>query len=83
MAKKIPYGRLVSYKRIAEQCGNPLCARAVGNALGANPVPIVVPCHRVIRSDSGLGGYSSGIKWKKRLIALEQGQKDLDLSLTR
>lgn len=83
MTRRIPYGKMVSYKRLAEQYGNPLCARAVGNALGANPVPIVVPCHRVIRSDSSLGGFSSGIKWKKRLLALEQGQKDLGLSGAR
>jgi methylated-DNA-[protein]-cysteine S-methyltransferase len=83
LTRRIPYGRLVSYKRLAEQYGNPLCARAVGNALGANPVPIVIPCHRVIRSDSGLGGFSSGIKWKKRLIGLEQGQRVLDLGKRR
>ncbi|KPJ59624.1 MAG: hypothetical protein AMJ46_10425 [Latescibacteria bacterium DG_63] len=79
LTRKIPYGKLVSYKKLAEQYGNPLCARAVGNALGANPVPIVIPCHRVIRSDRSLGGYSGGVKWKKRLIALEQGQKVLNL----
>ena len=83
MTRRIPYGKVVSYKRLAEQYGNPLCARAVGNALGANPVPIVVPCHRVIRSDSSLGGFSSGTKWKKRLLALERGQKDLGLSVAR
>ncbi len=79
LTRKIPYGRLVSYKRLAEQYGNPLCARAVGNALGANPIPIVIPCHRVIRHDSSLGGFSSGVKWKKRLLAIEHGQKALDL----
>jgi O-6-methylguanine DNA methyltransferase len=83
LTRKIPYGKQISYKRLAEQYGNPLCARAVGNALGANPVPIVVPCHRVIRHDSSLGGFSSGVKWKKRLLALEQGQKALDLERAR
>ncbi|MCX5799810.1 MAG: methylated-DNA--[protein]-cysteine S-methyltransferase [Candidatus Eisenbacteria bacterium] len=77
IARKIPYGTMVSYKKIARDYGNTLCARAVGNALGANPIPIVIPCHRVIRADDSLGGFSSGVKWKERLIALERGQGDI------
>jgi len=77
IVRKIPYGTLVSYKSIAREYGNSLCARAVGNALGSNPIPIVIPCHRVIRTDRSLGGFSGGIKWKKNLIALELGQEDI------
>ncbi len=76
--KKVPYGRLVSYKKIAGDVGNRRAARAVGNALAANPIPIVIPCHRVIRRDGGLGGFTGGIRWKKKLIELELGQKGLD-----
>ncbi|MFH0777050.1 MAG: methylated-DNA--[protein]-cysteine S-methyltransferase [Candidatus Eisenbacteria bacterium] len=75
--RKTAYGHLVSYKAIAEKVGNPLSARAVGNALGANPIPIVIPCHRVIRSDNSLGGFSGGIRWKRRLIGIELGQGSL------
>jgi O-6-methylguanine DNA methyltransferase len=83
IVRKIPYGTLVSYKKIAEECGNALCARAVGNALGANPIPIVIPCHRVIRADKSLGGFSGGVRWKKRLIALELGQEDIEFEESR
>jgi len=78
IVRKIPYGTLVPYKKIAREYGNTLCARAVGNALGANPIPIVIPCHRVIRADNSLGGFSGGVRWKKTLIALELGQKNID-----
>jgi len=76
--RKVPYGSLVSYKKIAQEIGNQRAARAVGNALGANPIPIVVPCHRVIRKDGALGGFTGGIRWKKKLIELELGQKGLE-----
>ena len=70
---KIPRGKIVTYSQIAENIGHPKAARAVANACGANPNPIVVPCHRVIRSDGGLGGYSGpgGIRQKKELLENE------------
>ena len=69
---EIPYGELRSYKWIANQIGNPDAVRAVGNAVGKNPVPPIIPCHRVIRSDGKLGGFSSGIPLKKWLLKLEK-----------
>lgn len=66
----IPYGRTVTYKEIAESVGRPGASRAVGNAVGANPIPIVIPCHRVLASN-GLGGYSGGIDIKKDLLRVE------------
>ena len=70
---KIPYGSTVSYKDIAVKIGRPNSARAVANACGQNPYPIIRPCHRVICSDGSLGGYSigSGKKLKRALIRLE------------
>lgn len=69
--KEIPYGGLRSYKWIAKATGNAHAYRAVGNAVGQNPVAPIIPCHRVICSDGSLGGYSSGIALKKRLLKLE------------
>lgn len=69
---EIPYGETRSYKDIAEIIGLEKSARAVGQALGANPLPVLVPCHRVIRSTGGLGGFSSGLEVKKRLLELER-----------
>ena len=69
---EIPYGELRSYKWIANEIGNPNAVRAVGNAVGKNPVPPIIPCHRVIRSDGKLGGFSSGIALKKWLLKLEK-----------
>ncbi len=66
----IPYGETATYREIAEGVGRPGAARAVGNAVGANPIPIVIPCHRVLASN-GLGGYSSGIDIKKVLLRVE------------
>ncbi|MDQ7781879.1 MAG: methylated-DNA--[protein]-cysteine S-methyltransferase [Desulfomonilaceae bacterium] len=68
---RIPYGRTRSYAEVAEAVGNPLAARAVGSANRSNAIPIVIPCHRVIRSDGGLGGYGSGIRIKRKLLELE------------
>ena len=68
---QIPYGRIVSYGDIADEMGEPGAARAVGQAVGANPLPIVVPCHRVVRSDGRLGGYSGGLQQKVALLAIE------------
>ncbi|NIP38373.1 MAG: methylated-DNA--[protein]-cysteine S-methyltransferase [Candidatus Dadabacteria bacterium] len=67
---KIPFGKLVTYKDIANKIGRPNSSRAVGNAVGANPLPIVIPCHRVV-SKTGLGGYSCGINYKKKLLKHE------------
>lgn len=71
-AREIPYGEMRSYGWIADQIGCPAGHRAVGQAMGANPVPIIVPCHRVVRSDGGLGGFSAGLRWKVRLLEMER-----------
>lgn len=68
---RVPFGRLVTYRDIASRIGQPGATRAVGNALGQNPVPIVVPCHRVIRSGGHIGGYSGGLEIKWRLLEIE------------
>ena len=67
----IPYGQTRSYGWVARKLGKPGAARAVGTACGANPIPIIVPCHRVIASDGSLGGYSGGLAWKRRLLRNE------------
>jgi methylated-DNA-[protein]-cysteine S-methyltransferase len=69
---RIPYGEVRSYEWVARKLRKPKAARAVGNALGRNPVPILIPCHRVVRSDGTLGGFALGLGWKKRLLALEK-----------
>ena len=69
--QQIPYGKLGSYKWIAAQIGKPKAVRAVGNAVGANPISILIPCHRVIRSNGNLGGYGGGLERKRQLLALE------------
>ena len=66
----IPYGKVNTYKELARNIGNPNAFRAVGNAVGSNPIPIIIPCHRVVASN-GLGGYSSGLKIKRMLLKLE------------
>ena len=68
---KIPFGETRTYKWIAEHVGSPGASRAVGQALSKNPIPIVFPCHRVIESDGSMGGYSSGINNKVRLLEME------------
>ncbi len=81
---QIPKGKVTTYGAIAKKLGKPRASRAVGRILGANPHPIVVPCHRVVRSDGGLGGYTSprGIKMKIELLTnegveIEDGRIDL------
>ena len=69
--QQIPYGEVRSYQWIAEQIGKPKAVRAVGSAVGANPVSILKPCHRVIRSNGALGGYGGGLERKRQLLALE------------
>lgn len=70
-AGRIGFGKVVPYSELARRIGKPKAARAVGNALGKNPVPIVVPCHRVVRRDRSLGGYGGGIRYKERLLDIE------------
>jgi methylated-DNA-[protein]-cysteine S-methyltransferase len=69
--REIPYGETRTYKWLAEKVGSPKASRAVGQALSRNPIPIVIPCHRVIESDGSLGGYSGGIDIKRRLLDME------------
>ncbi|MBI2087138.1 MAG: MGMT family protein [Deltaproteobacteria bacterium] len=71
---RIPYGQVRSYRWIAGLLGKPGASRAVGNALARNPIPIVIPCHRVVQSDGGLGGYALGMNWKRRLLDLEKSR---------
>jgi methylated-DNA-[protein]-cysteine S-methyltransferase len=69
--RKIPYGETRSYKWLAQRVGDPEKARAVGQACGSNPLPILIPCHRVIKSDGGLGGFGGGLHIKRKLLGLE------------
>ncbi len=71
ITRRIPYGETRSYAWIAEQIRKPRAMRAVGQALGKNPLPIIVPCHRVVASDGKLGGFSGGVKMKRHLLSLE------------
>ena len=71
-ARKIPYGETRRYAWIATKTGKPGAARAAGQALGRNPLPIIVPCHRVIYSNGNLGGFTGGLAVKKRLLVLEK-----------
>lgn len=68
---RIPFGEVSSYRAMATTAGSAGAVRAAGNALGANPVPIVVPCHRVLRSGGGLGGYTGGLERKEHLLRIE------------
>jgi methylated-DNA-[protein]-cysteine S-methyltransferase len=67
----IPFGRVATYQDMATSAGNPKASRAAGTALGRNPMPIVVPCHRVLRSGGGFGGYTGGLDKKRTLLELE------------
>lgn len=69
--QQIPYGETISYGELARRVGNPKASRAVGSANGANPLPILIPCHRVIASDGTLGGFGGGLPTKQTLLALE------------
>jgi methylated-DNA-[protein]-cysteine S-methyltransferase len=68
---RIPYGATATYKQMAAQAGSPGGSRAAGNALGSNPIPIVVPCHRILHSGGGLGGYTGGVEKKRLLLSVE------------
>src|SRR5215831_8128502 len=72
VARDIPFGEVRPYAWVAERIGRPRAVRAVGTALGRNPVPLIVPCHRVLRTDGSLGGYLFGIDVKRRLFELER-----------
>lgn len=69
--RKIARGRTWSYAQVAQAIGNPKAVRAVGGACGANPIPVLVPCHRVLAANSSLGGFSGGLNWKRALLKRE------------
>jgi methylated-DNA-[protein]-cysteine S-methyltransferase len=69
--QSVPYGRFCSYRGLASRVGGKHYARAVGGAVGANPLPIVIPCHRVVAHDASIGGFSCGLAAKRKLLALE------------
>jgi methylated-DNA-[protein]-cysteine S-methyltransferase len=71
---RIPYGETISYGELARRIGNPNASRAVGLANGSNPIPIIIPCHRVIGSNGKLTGYGGGLPIKEKLLALEKRQ---------
>ncbi len=71
-ACQIPYGEVRSYRWLAEHIGRPKATRAVGNALARNPIPIIIPCHRVVRSNGSLGGYALGLDRKRMLLEMER-----------
>jgi methylated-DNA-[protein]-cysteine S-methyltransferase len=70
---RIGYGQVRTYMEVAERAGNAKAVRAAGNGLGSNPLPVVVPCHRVVRTGGGLGGYTGGLERKEFLLGLERG----------
>jgi len=72
--RTIPYGETISYAQLAERINKPIEVRAVGLANGSNPIPIIIPCHRVIGSDGGLTGFGGGLATKKKLLELENKQ---------
>jgi methylated-DNA-[protein]-cysteine S-methyltransferase len=74
---RIPYGQAATYGDMAARAGSPRAVRAAGNALGRNPIPIIVPCHRVLRTGGGLGGYGGGLDRKRYLLDLESGMQTL------
>jgi|SRR5579884_525789 len=69
--RRIAPGQTKSYAEVAEAVGKPGAARAVGNACGSNPIPVLVPCHRVLAADRRIGGFSGGLDWKRKLLARE------------
>ena len=70
----IPYGQTLSYAELAAKIGRPKAAHAVGQALGTNPIPLLIPCHRVISADGGPGGFSGGVETKRKLIKMEKSK---------
>ncbi len=80
--EQIPYGTTITYRELAERVGRPAAIRAVGGANGANPIAIIVPCHRVIGSDGSLTGYGGGLAMKRSLLEHEQSVLHFDVPLT-
>jgi len=78
--RRISYGQTSSYAELAQAIGSPRALRAVGGACGANPIPVLVPCHRVLAARHRLGGFSGGLDWKRRLLAIEgiQAKENLE-----
>ena len=70
-AQRIPYGTLVTYGELARMAGNEKAARAAGSAMAGNPMPIIIPCHRVVAAGRRIGGFSAGLEWKRSLLELE------------
>ena len=79
----IPYGETVSYGDMARRVGRPTACRAVGAANGRNPIPIIIPCHRVIGADGSLTGFGGGLPIKRRLLQLEAGCEELPIAPAR
>lgn len=75
---KVPYGETASYSQIAQKLNNPKAARAVGSANACNPLPIIIPCHRIIANNGKLGGYAGGLKMKKYLLEFEKENFNID-----
>ncbi len=73
--RRIPFADTATYQQVAHAVGRPGAARAVGQAMAANPVPLVVPCHRVVASGGGLGGFGGGVQLKRLLLEMEAGQR--------
>jgi methylated-DNA-[protein]-cysteine S-methyltransferase len=78
---KVPYGEVTTYKSLAVEAGNPRAARAVGTIMNRNPIPIVLPCHRVVGSNGSLVGYGGGLERKRLLLDLEAGMPRLDIHI--
>ena len=76
VVKKIPFGEVRTYAWVAEKIGKPGSSRAVGNSLNKNPFPIIVPCHRIVRSDGSIGEYAFGKDLKKKLLEIENAFRD-------
>jgi methylated-DNA-[protein]-cysteine S-methyltransferase len=76
----IPYGSVSTYGTVAREAGSPRGSRAAGNALGSNPMPIVIPCHRVLHANGGIGGYTGGVERKQALLAIESGAEQLPVA---
>ncbi len=74
--REIPYGHVSSYGEQAKRLENPGAARAVGQALRRNPLPLIIPCHRVVSANGRLGGFSAGLDWKRKLLRLENPKRD-------
>ena len=81
--RRVSYGRLRSYQWVAVRIGGSEYARAVGNAVGANPMPIVIPCHRIVAQDMSLGGFSGGLPTKRKLLTLEGTRSEFRQSSDR